>query len=141
MNIIDVIKHRILPDGLETITVVVKPVAEKWNDGKVHKTDNLQLTLKSTSDSPLTDVMAYLYYYDKNGKELSHEFDITENKIKPGAEARVSFLLEIPAECSYAQIEIKAESEAEEKKKELKLNLVICCAIIALVLALLYVGK
>ncbi|WP_091511196.1 hypothetical protein [Microbulbifer yueqingensis] len=108
MKISDV-KNRDVFEGLEITNEVIKPVAEKWEDGLIRKTDNLQLTIKSVSNRKIKDVMAYLYYYDSQGQELGHEFDITESDpVLPDSTSRVSFMLIPPSGFSYAEISIKA---------------------------------
>ena len=129
MKLTDV-KNRKVFEGIEITNEVIRPVAEKWVDGLVHETDNLQLTIKSISEKPITDVMAYLYYYDANGKELGHEFDITDSKIKQGQEARLSFMLLPPDNFKSAEIELKAEYEEKHNYKASIIFFVICLAVI-----------
>ena len=109
MGFLRSIKERVLPEGIVITNEVIKPVAEKWVDGLVRETDNLQITIRSTSENDLEEIMAYLYYYDSNGKELGHEFDIAESKIKPGGEARVGFILTPPENYTHTKLEFKAE--------------------------------
>jgi len=112
--LIETIRERNLAEGIYIINEAVKPVAEKWKDGLVRETDNLQITFKSVAKTNLIEVWAYLYYYDSEGKELGHEFDIPEAKISPGTEARVSFMLIPPKGYAYTVIEFKAEQERKE---------------------------
>jgi len=126
------IKNRIIFEGLEVTNEVIRPVSEKWNDGLVHETDNLQLTIRSISDKPIVDVMGYLYFYNTNGDELGHDFDITEAKILPSKEARLSFLLRPPDGFSYAEFEVKAEYE---KKNNYLANIIFFGVVMALIYA------
>jgi hypothetical protein len=130
MDIIESIKERVLTDGIEITNEVIKPVAEKWDDGLIHETDNLQITFKSVSDHNLEEVMAYLYYFDLDGNELGHEFDIPEDKIRPGIEAHVSLLLTPPENYAYTKLEFKAEQEHKENHV---INFVIMSAIVLVV--------
>ena len=106
---IETIRERRLSDGIEITNEVIKPVAEKWDDGLVHEIDNLQVTFRPAGEEELENVLAYLYYYDENGKELGHDFDVPESKIFPGTEARVSIMLIPPENFSYAVLELKAD--------------------------------
>ena len=107
------ITEKIIFEGLVLANEVIKPVAEKWDDGCIHKTDNLQLTIKSISKRNITDAMAYLYYYDAEGNELGHEFDITDAKILPDNDARFNLMLLPPENFTHSKLEIKAEYEAK----------------------------
>jgi hypothetical protein len=129
MKLTDV-KNRKVFEGIEITNEVIRPVSEKWVDGLVHETDNLQLTIKSINEKPITDVMAYLYYYDANGKELGHDFDITDSKIKQDKEARLSFMLSPPDYFKYAELEIKAEYEERYNFKANIIFFVVCAAAI-----------
>jgi len=90
--------------------------------------------VKAIGEKPLTDVTAYLYYYDEEGHELGHEFDITDSKILPHNEARLSFILLPPEGYSYSNIEIKAEYEEKD-------SLIARISIVIIFLVLLYVYK
>lgn len=129
---IETIKERKLPSGIEIINEVVKPVAEKWNDGLVRETDNLQVTFRSVADQNLKEVMAYLHYYDAEGNELGHEFDLPEANVLPGAEARVSLMLAPPENFSYTILEFKAEQE--NKPNHLSHVVVVAIGLLALFL-------
>ena len=113
MKLSDIADRNIF-EGFVLTNEVIKPVAEKWDDGLVHKTDNLQLTIKSISKRNITDAMAYLYYYDAEGNELGHEFDITDAKILPNNDARFNLILLPPENFTHSKLEIKAEYEARD---------------------------
>ena len=109
------IANRKLFEGLRLVGESIRPVSEKWDDGVVRSTDNLQLVVESVADRSIKDAMAYLYYFDSKGNEIGHEFDLTQEKIEPGEKARFSLMLQPPANIASAELEIKAEYKKRDK--------------------------
>ncbi len=115
MEVAKSIRERKVPTSIKVLRETVKPVAEKWEDGLIRSTDNLQLVLKNTGPKSLTEVWVYLYYMDVEGNELGHEFDITHDPVKPGEDARVSLMLLPPEGFDYAVLEVTADEHSENR--------------------------
>ena len=109
MSILEIIKERKVSTLLEIKSETVKPITEKWLDGQVRTTDNLQIEFRAAGKGTTGNVTGYLHYYDQSGNYLGHDFDLTNEKFKHGEFGYLSFILELPQNVSYAVIEIEAE--------------------------------
>ena len=134
MKLLSKVNKRTLHPGIEIVNEVVKPVAEKWVDEKIHQTDNLQLTLQNVGKKPLSDVWVYLKYFASDGKELGHEMEIGREPFRPGEETRVSILLTPPPAYSHCEIEVIAEKYKVERQLWVN-SLLVIGAVAVIVLA------